>query len=567
MDERPRLVVIGPVPTALSEPLAGALGGAGVDVVAVPDAAAALDALRAGPIAAVLADPDTVLGGLAAYRRDEIVLAHLDKGVGVLDPSGVVTYANAAMRQLAPDGAEPVGRTLMHALGATTLASDTPDPFQTARHGLPVSFRVYRPGSQDRPYLDVDLRPVVTAAGVVEQQVVIVRNVTPEVEQQRKLDALHAAGRDLADLDPAQLAEMNVPTRVELLKQNLRRYIHDLLHYDIIEVRLLDSRTGELTPLLEDGMTPTAARRTLYAREDGNGVTGYVAATGESYLCRDTANDPLYLQGATDARSSMTVALKYHDEVVGTLNVESPKLNGFGADDLQFTELFSKEIAAALHTLDLLSAQQTCTASQSLDLINREVALPVDDVLANAAALLHALGESDPASAARLRRILASARAVKDSIRKVGRDLNADDPRAEQPLSGKRVLVLESDERLRRAAHLLLNQLGASAETVGTAAEAEALAGTCGFDAILQDIRPPDRGGYDTYRSLRAACPGAVVVMTTGFGYDSAHSIVKARGDGMQTVLFKPYQQSQVVKAVLGVTAPSPAPVVRGLPV
>ena len=172
------------------------------------------------------------------------------------------------------------------------------------------------------------------------------------------------------------------------MKQNLRRYIHDLLHYDIIEVRLLDRRTGALLPLLEDGMTREAATRVLFAKEQGNGVTGYVAAVGRSYLCVDTANDPLYLEGATGARSSMTVPLTYHDEVVGTLNVESPRPDGFGADDLQFTELFSKEIAGALHTLDLLTAQQTCTAAQSLDLVSREVALPVDEVLGNAAVLL-----------------------------------------------------------------------------------------------------------------------------------------------------------------------------------
>ena len=85
---------------------------------------------------------------------------------------------------------------------------------------------------------------------------------------------------------------MNVAARVELLKSNLRRTIHDLLHYDTIEVRLLDRKTGELRPLLEDGMTHDAASRSLYARPTGNGVTGYVAFTGAGYLCPDTAADP-----------------------------------------------------------------------------------------------------------------------------------------------------------------------------------------------------------------------------------------------------------------------------------
>src|SRR5262249_31608014 len=154
------------------------------------------------------------------------------------------------------------------------------------------------------------------------------------------------------------------------------------LHYDVVEIRLLDRHTGRLEPLLEEGMTPEAAKRVLYARAEGNGVTGFVAATGKSYLCPDTATDPLYIEGASWARSSLTVPLIAQDQVVGTFNVESPKPNAFGPEDLQFAEIFSREIAAALHTLELLQAEIRSTATKSIEAISREVALPVDEILA-----------------------------------------------------------------------------------------------------------------------------------------------------------------------------------------
>jgi len=556
----PRILVLGSLPAEVAEQLGGAR------LTPAADAGAAIERLRAEPFDGVLTDAATAGEVLAAQRRDGIVLAYMDKGVAVLDAQSLITWVNPAMRRLCPG--EPLGRTMLEALGATTLVSEVPDPLSAARAGAAVSFRLYRPASADRPYLDVTLQPVVDGAGAVDQQIAIVRNVTPEVEQQRKLDALHQAGRELADLDPDQLAEMNVPTRVELLKQNLRRYIHDLLHYDIIEVRLLDRRTGELRPLLEDGMTPAAARRELFARETSNGVTGYVAATGQSYLCMDTAGDPLYLEGATGARSSMTVPLKYHDEVVGTLNVESPRPAGFGPDDLQFTELFSKEIATALHTLDLLTAQQSCTAAQSVDLINREISIPVDDILASAAVLLGQFEEADPAAADQLRRILAGARAVKESLRKVERDLQVG-PRAGRstPLAGHRVLVLDAEERTRKSAHLMIAQLGAEVETVASAAEGIALLKVIPFDAVLMETKPPDLGGFDTYTRLKAARPGVRIAMTTGFGYDSAHSIVKARADGMEHVLFKPFRQDQLLKALLDPAALplTPPPALHGV--
>ena len=181
---------------------------------------------------------------------------------------------------------------------------------------------------------------------------------------------------------PDQLAEMSVEERVELLKLNIRRFTHDLLHYDVVEIRLLDKKTGRLEPLLSEGMTPVAATRELYPKPEGNGVTGFVASTGKSYLCPDTATDPLYIEGASGARSSLTVPLIAQDEVIGTFNVESPQPNAFGEDDLQFAEIFSREIAATLHTLELLSAEKRSTATQSIELISREVALPVDEILA-----------------------------------------------------------------------------------------------------------------------------------------------------------------------------------------
>jgi CheY-like chemotaxis protein len=246
----------------------------------------------------------------------------------------------------------------------------------------------------------------------------------------------------------------------------------------------------------------------------------------------------------------MTIPLTYHEEVIGTLNVESPRVNGFGPDDLQFTELFSREVAGALHTLDLLSAQQFCTAGQSIESVNKEIALPLDEVLAGASVLLARLVASDPESAERLRSVLAAARQVKDSIAQVGRDMTDAPAPGSQPLLGKRVLVVESDERVRRAAHLMLGRLGATVETAGTGTDGVAMA-AAGFDAIFQEVKPPDMGGYDCYTRLRAASPGATVALTTGFGYDVAHSIVKARADGMRHVLFKPFRQDQVVRAVL----------------
>jgi len=64
---------------------------------------------------------------------------------------------------------------------------------------------------------------------------------------------------------------------------------------------------------------------------------------------------------------------------------------------------------------------------------------------------------------------------------------------------------------------------------------------------ILVDIRLPDMSGYQCFRRLREIDAELPVILTTGFGYDAGHSIVKARQDGLKSVLFKPFRVEQLL--------------------
>ena len=156
------------------------------------------------------------------------------------------------------------------------------------------------------------------------------------------------------------------------------------------------------------------------------------------------------------------------DRIIGTLNVESPRPNAFTPEDLQFAEIFSRQIADALHTLELLTAEKRSTVTQSIDAVNREVALPVDDILAAATGMLDRYIGHDPDMADKLRKILVSARLVKQTIQKVGEDIAPGKPVVSQPqptppkLRGLRVLVADNDDRVRRSAHSLLGAGAAS---------------------------------------------------------------------------------------------------------
>jgi CheY-like chemotaxis protein len=523
------------------------------EIVRVDNVAQGLALLRTEHFDGVYANPqDPALWERASsLLQADYILDVLCDGVALVNSDLRVTWANPVFEKWC--GGPTRGRSFYEALGSPEILGPDYCPFHTALAGKPVTTRLHR---RDNHYLELLVTPICDSTGKVSHLLSVTRDVTPLVQQQQKLDALHQAGRELAALSTEQIADMSVEERIEVLKLNIRKFTHDLLHYDVVEIRLLDRATGKLEPLLEEGMTPEAAGRVLYARAEGNGVTGFVAATGKSYLCPDTATDPLYIEGAAGARSSLTVALNVGDQIIGTFNVESPQQGAFGEQDLQFAEIFCREIASALHTLELLSAEKRSTTTQSIEAISREVALPVDEILAAATSILDRWIGHEAEMTEKLRQILASARSIKQCIQKVGEDLAPADrhaapgPEAHPRLKGLRVLVADNDERVRRSAHALLGRFGCVVETARDGKEALTMARLCTYDAILTDIRLPDVTGYEVYSRLRQAQPRARVIMMTAFGYDPHHSIVKARQDGLRFVLYKPFRVDQLLDAL-----------------
>ncbi|MCF7793670.1 MAG: response regulator [Candidatus Cloacimonetes bacterium] len=61
------------------------------------------------------------------------------------------------------------------------------------------------------------------------------------------------------------------------------------------------------------------------------------------------------------------------------------------------------------------------------------------------------------------------------------------------------------------------------------------------IDLLLTDIAMPDMDGYELYKRARDYDENIPIIMMTGFGYDPNHTVVKSRQDGLQDVLFKPF--------------------------
>jgi CheY-like chemotaxis protein len=489
-------------------------------------------------------------------------------GAALLNTDNVILWANKQLREWAGRD-DLAGSNFYAVLGNPEILGPDFCPFHTALATGKPSGSMLR--SSDNRYFHVHAAPVQQPGEPPHNLVVTVRDVTSEALQQQKLAAIHQAGIELADLMPDELLQMSVEERIELLKSNILHFTKDLLNFDVVEIRLLDAKTGRLEPLLSVGMEPEAENRVLYAQPQNNGVTGFVAATGKSYLCEDTSADPLYIQGAKGAKSSLTVPLVLHDEVIGTFNVESPEPRAFSESDLQFLEIFTRDVAVGLNTLELLVAEKASTAAESVEAIHSAVALPVDDILNDAVNIMERYIGHAPEVAERLQRILRNARDIKQVIQKVGQKMAPSQalPQGLQAtdrpqLRGRQLLVADADESVRSAAHNLLERYGCIVETAHDAAEAIYMvrslgAGQC-YDAIIADIRLPDLSGYELMLKLQELLDHVPLILMTGFGYDPGHSIPKARQAGLPAnwVLYKPFRLDQLLETVERVVVAAP---------
>lgn len=488
------------------------------------------------------------------------LLDGMPNGVVLLDMDNVIEWANARFVGWADD--EHVrGKGFYESLGKPEILGPDFCPFHTALATGRTS--VARLRVHEHLYYEAHATPLSTPEGETQHLLVTVRDVTTEVLQQQKLEAIHRAGVELADLTPDEIFNMEVDERIELLKSNILRYTQDLLNFDVVEIRLLDDKSGELVPLLSVGIDSDAAKRPLFASPQNNGVTGFVASTGKSYLCEDTGEDPLYIEGFKGAKSSLTVPLMFHDQVIGTFNVESPEPRAFTESDLQFLEIFSRDVAAALNTLELMVAQKASTAQESVEAIHGAVALPVDEILNDAVNVMERYIGHEPDVVKRLQRILRNARDIKQVIHRVGQKMapaEAVPPSAQleqhPKLRGSRVLVADADDRVRNDAHALLDRYGCSVETAHSGEEAVGMVRNTDpdakYDVIIADIRLPDMNGYELMQRLKDELDSVPLVLMTGFGYDPGHSIVKARKAGLhpKAVLYKPFRLDQLIDTV-----------------
>jgi len=483
---------------------------------------------------------------IEAATGDPPLIEAIGDGVGVVERTGEIIWMN---NRLAAQPPEVMARF------SDTCRDQLRDGIEAPRR---VHLRHFSTGGRSFEIVISPLSPKDPQSRAVG----VLYETTARERLADRVRQVDQAGAALLALDAKIVNPLNVAERLKLIEGRIVEALRTIFRCEEFELRILNRETAQLELVIGKGIEPLRIGMSLFAHAEGNGITGLVAATGDSMLCTDVVKEPRYMPGLVDARSSVTVPLKLDQRVAGTLNLESRELARFDDEDRLLLELYGRYVAMAMTILDMLIVERYTTNQRIAGALREEIAVPVQNLRTQSARLRVRLSSDEDALGV-LGQIERSIEMLEGRIRIctegsrsiLGLDRIDRDRGHDTVISGRRVLVADDEAQIRETIQTVLGDAGAVVDAHASGADAiesirAAAARGAPYDLVVSDVRIPDRNGYEIFRAAKDASAATPVILMTGFGYDPNHSIVRSSQEGLSCFLFKPFQATQLVEEV-----------------
>ena len=116
----------------------------------------------------------------------------------------------------------------------------------------------------------------------------------------------------------------------------------------------------------------------------------------------------------------------------------------------------------------------------------------------------------------------------------------------------KTICIIDDEEALVENLTYEIKELRPKWKIIGFSSGLEAIKEIMkgSVDLVVTDIAMPDMDGYELFWRVKGHDDKLPVIMMTGFGYDPNHVLVRSRQDGLQDVLYKPFETSKLVEMI-----------------
>ena len=216
-----------------------------------------------------------------------------------------------------------------------------------------------------------------------------------------RMETLHRLERQVARLTMVKeiarrISDLNPP---EVVMEQAVRLVAETFGYHHVALFVQEPESGDWVMQARAGrfvdLFPPDHR--LLPHE---GMVGWVARNGRTLLANDVSQEPRYVNRYPDrisTQAELTVPLRIGEEVIGVLDVQSPRRDAFGEDDVRVLETVADQLALRNARLyDALRASEATARALLNGLTDAAVLLgPEGTVLAVNQAMLRLIGETE----------------------------------------------------------------------------------------------------------------------------------------------------------------------------
>jgi phosphoserine phosphatase RsbU/P len=133
---------------------------------------------------------------------------------------------------------------------------------------------------------------------------------------------------------------------LEELLQIIIEQVFNLVKARLATIYLVDPRDGSIREVVSMGVPPEYESK--LTMKIGEGITGWVAKTGQSAVINNVTENHHYVPLLPETKSEIAVPLLSRGKVVGVFNVESDQLNAYSKEDLELLETFASQAAISI---------------------------------------------------------------------------------------------------------------------------------------------------------------------------------------------------------------------------
>ena len=164
-------------------------------------------------------------------------------------------------------------------------------------------------------------------------------------------------------------------TNLDAVLRQLAQLIHSAFGYDHVGIAVTEGDyatyrvgAGRLWESDEFEFSPSSLR----IGEEG--ITGWVASTGEPLLVPDVREDPRYVwMHGSDTLSELAVPIKLKGQVIGVLDAQSGRVNGFDESDLSVLQSLADQAAIAIENARLYEQASRVAVVEERQRLAREL--------------------------------------------------------------------------------------------------------------------------------------------------------------------------------------------------